>query len=112
MGYDCMSPSAAAGDHRPDHDLEFVDDVGGEQRLRDRDASVDADIASALLLEISNEFDQPAVDHRRLGPIPVKGHRRRDILRNRPSKVLIISSVAPSYSPRPRSNPGDEDDED
>jgi hypothetical protein len=27
---------------------------------------VDADIASALLLEIPNEFDQPAVDQRRI----------------------------------------------
>jgi hypothetical protein len=34
---------------------------------------VDADIASALLLEIPNEFDQPAVDHRRIGPISVRG---------------------------------------
>jgi hypothetical protein len=30
---------------------------------------VDADIASALLLEIPNEFDQPAVEHRRSCPI-------------------------------------------
>jgi hypothetical protein len=43
---------------------EFVDNVGGEQGLRDRDMCVDADIASPLLLEIPNEFDQPGVDHR------------------------------------------------
>ncbi len=40
---------------------------------------MDADIASALLLEILNEFDQPAVERRRIGPVPVKGRRRRDI---------------------------------
>jgi hypothetical protein len=51
--------SSAAGDHRPYREPEFVDNVGGEQRLRDRDTCVDADIASALLLEIPNEFDQP-----------------------------------------------------
>jgi len=34
---------------------------------------VDADIAAALLLEIPNEFDQTAVEHRRIGPIAVKG---------------------------------------
>jgi hypothetical protein len=39
---------------------------------------VDADIASALLLEIPNEFDQPAVEHRRISPISVKGRRCRD----------------------------------
>jgi hypothetical protein len=43
---------------------------------------VDADVAAGLLLEIPNEFDQPAVDHRRIGPIPVKGSRCRDILRD------------------------------
>ena len=43
---------------------------------------MDADIASALLLEIPNEFDQPAVDRRRIGPILVKGRRCRDILRD------------------------------
>jgi hypothetical protein len=41
---------------------------------------VDADIASALLLEIPNEFDQPAVDRRRIGPILVKGRRCREWL--------------------------------
>ena len=35
---------------------------------------MDADIASGLLLEIPN-VDQPAVDHRRIGPISVKGRR-------------------------------------
>jgi hypothetical protein len=74
--------SSAAGDHRPYRELEFVDNDGGKQRLRDRDASLDPDIASGLLLEIPNEFDQPAVDHRRIGPIPVKGRRCRDILRD------------------------------
>jgi hypothetical protein len=43
---------------------------------------VDADIASALLLEIPNGFDQSAVEHRRIGPISVKGRRCRDILRD------------------------------
>jgi hypothetical protein len=43
---------------------------------------VDADIAAALLLEIPNEFDQPAVEYRRIGPISVKGRRCRDILRD------------------------------
>ena len=51
--------SSAADDLRRDHEPEFVDDVGGEQRLRDRDACVDADIASALLLEIPNESTSP-----------------------------------------------------
>ena len=43
---------------------------------------MDADIAAALLPEIPNEFDQPAVEHRRIGPISVKGRRRRDMLRD------------------------------
>jgi hypothetical protein len=49
---------------RSANEPEFVDNVGGEQGLRDRDMCVDADIASPLLLEIPNEFDQPGVDHR------------------------------------------------
>src|SRR5204862_4173513 len=44
--------SAAAGDRRRYHEPEFVDNIGGEQCLRDRDTCVDADVASALLLEI------------------------------------------------------------
>src|SRR5580700_6863504 len=75
-------PSSAAGDPRRYHEPQFVDDADGEQRLRDRDTRVDADIASALLLEISNEVDQPAVEHRRTGPISVKGRRCRDVLRD------------------------------
>src|SRR6202044_775921 len=75
-------PSSAAGDPRRYHELEFVDNVGGKQRLRDRDTCVDADIASVLLLEIPNEFDQRAVEHRRIGPISIKGRRCRDILRD------------------------------
>src|SRR3954449_12528504 len=67
--------SSAAGDARRDHEPELVDNVGGEQRLRDRDARVDADIASGLLLEIPNEFGEPAFEHRRIGPILVKGRR-------------------------------------
>jgi hypothetical protein len=34
------------------------------------------------LLEIPNEFDEPAVDHRRIGAISVRGRRCRDILRD------------------------------
>lgn len=56
--------SSAARDPRGYHEPEFVDHVGGEQRLRDRDTCVDADIASALRLEIPNEFDQPAIEYR------------------------------------------------
>ena len=71
-------------DRRPSarREPEFVNHVGSEQRLRDRDAGVDADVASGLLLEIPNEFDQLAVDHRRIGPVLVKGRRCRDILRD------------------------------
>src|SRR5215471_21668619 len=43
---------------------------------------MDADIASALLLEIPNEFDQPAVEHHCIGPFSVKGRRCRNILRD------------------------------
>src|SRR6202044_2376299 len=75
-------PSSAAGDPRRYHEPELVDNAGGEQRLRDRDTCVDADIASALLPEIPDEFDQPAVGHRRIGPISVEGRRCRDILRD------------------------------
>ena len=75
-------PSSAPGDPWRYHELQFVDNAGGEQRLRDRDTCVDADIASALLLEIPDEFGQPAVEHRRIGPISVKGRRCRDILRD------------------------------
>ena len=42
--------SSAADDHRPDHEPEFVDNVGGEQRLHDRDTSVGPDVAAGLLL--------------------------------------------------------------
>ncbi len=58
-----------AGDRRRYREREFVDDVGGEQRLGDRDAAVDADVASGLVLEVPYEFDQPAVDHSRIGPL-------------------------------------------
>ena len=71
-----------AGDPRRYHEPEFVDNVGSEQRPRDRDTCVDADIASALLLEISNAFDHPAVEYRRVHPISVEGRRCRDILRD------------------------------
>ena len=37
---------------------ELVDDAGGKQRLRDRDAGVDADVPAGLLLEIPDELDQ------------------------------------------------------
>ena len=74
--------SSAAGDPRRDHESELVDHAGGEERLSDRDARVNADIASGLLLEIPNELDQPAVEHRRVGPITVKGRRCRDMLRD------------------------------
>src|SRR5450755_3373281 len=43
---------------------------------------MDADVASALLLEIPNELDQPAVEHGRIGPISVKGRGCRDVLRD------------------------------
>jgi len=52
---------------------------------------VDADIASALLLEIPNEFDQPAVEHRRIGPISVKGRGCRDI---RPTPPIGLDAVS------------------
>ena len=66
-------PPSAAGDPRRYHEPEFVGNASGEQRLRDRDACVDADIAPGLLLEIPGEFGQPAVEHRRAGPVPVEG---------------------------------------
>ena len=72
--------SSAADDPRGYHEPQFVDNTGGEQRLRDGDTRVDAYIASCLLLEIPNEFDQRPVDRRRIGPIPVKRRRCRDIL--------------------------------
>ena len=70
--------SSAAGDRRCDRELEFVDDVGGEQGLRDRDACVDADIAAGLLLELADEVDQVTVDGGRVGPVPVERRRCRD----------------------------------
>ena len=51
-----------AGDPRSDHEPEFVDNVAGEQRLRHRDARMDADVASALLPELPNNFDQVTVE--------------------------------------------------
>src|SRR3984957_11544659 len=75
-------PSSAAGDPRRYHQPEFVDDAASEQRLRHRDTCVDADVASALLPEIPDGFDQPAAERRRIGPVPVKGRRCRDMLRD------------------------------
>ena len=60
-----------AGDLRGDHEPELVDNAGSEQRLRDGDAGVDANVASRLLLESPNEFNQAALEHRRVGPIAV-----------------------------------------
>lgn len=57
-----------------------MDDVGGEQRLGDRDAAVDADVAAGPVLEVPYEFDQPAVDHRRIGPLLVQRRGRSDVL--------------------------------
>src|SRR3954452_3374082 len=50
-----QEPPAGAGDHRPDHDAEDVDDPLGEQRLRDRDAAVHRDVAARPLLELADE---------------------------------------------------------
>src|ERR1700730_13038979 len=93
--------SSAAGDPRRYHEPEFVDNVGGEQCLGDRDTCVDADIASALLLEIPNEFDQPAVEHRRIGPISIKGRRCRDILRYPVDECRERLDLAPRPELRP-----------
>jgi len=65
-----------ADDHRPYHELELVDHACGEQGLRYREAGVHADVATSLLLEIPNEFDQTAVDHLRVGPLQVERQRR------------------------------------
>src|SRR6478735_12493022 len=72
--------SSVTGDPRRDDELELVDDVGREQRLGDGDAGVDADVASGSILEVPDEFDQPAIDRRRIGPLPVERRRRRDVL--------------------------------
>ena len=74
---------AAAGDRRRDHQPEFVDEACGQQRLRDRDAGVDADVASGSVLQVSDEVDQPTVDRTRVGPLGVERCGCRDVLRDR-----------------------------
>jgi hypothetical protein len=41
---------------------------------------MDANIATGLLLEVPNEFDQPTVDWHRVGPRSIEGRRCRDML--------------------------------
>ena len=74
--------SSAAGDPRRDHEPEFIHDVCGEQRLGDRNTGVNADIASRPILQVPHEFNQPAVDHARIGPLPVERRRCHDVLRD------------------------------
>ena len=54
-------------DARSYHEPEFVDKAAREQRLGDRDAAMDTDVAARLLLEVPRECDQTAVDHIRVG---------------------------------------------
>lgn len=63
-------PTSRAGNRRSDHQLEFVDDACGQQRLSDRDAGVDADIAAGLVLQLTDELDQTALDDTCIRPIP------------------------------------------
>jgi hypothetical protein len=62
---------------------------------------VDADIAAALLLEIPDEFGQPAVEYRRIGPISVKGRRCRDVFRDPvdESREWLDLAVRPELRP-------------
>jgi hypothetical protein len=45
-------PPPRAGNRRSDHQLEFVDDACGQQRLSHRDAGVDADVTAGLVLTV------------------------------------------------------------
>ena len=65
-------PTSRAGNRRSDHQLEFVDDACGQQRLSDRDAGVDADVAAGLVLQLTDELDQTALDDTRIRPFPVE----------------------------------------
>ena len=75
--------SPGAGDRRRDHEPEFVDDACGQQRLRNRDAGVDADVVSGSVLQVSYEVDQPTVDRTRVGPLGVEWCGCRYVLRDR-----------------------------
>src|SRR5580704_13267307 len=73
--------SSATSDHRRDHEPELVDDVCGKQRLGHRDAGVDSDVASRPDFQITDEFDQAAVDRSRVGPLRLERCGCRDELR-------------------------------
>src|SRR5579859_3323572 len=75
-------PSSTAGDLRCDHQPELVDDVRGEQGLGHRDTGVDSDVASRAGFQVTDEVGQPAVDHTRMGPLPLERRGRGDELRD------------------------------
>jgi hypothetical protein len=56
-----------AGDGLRDHEPELVHDAGGEQGLGDRDAAVDADVATRAALQVVHEVHQGALDRGRVG---------------------------------------------
>ena len=55
--------SASAGQGRNDHELEAIDQVGSQQRLRHGDAAVDADVTSRASLEAFDVLRERRVDH-------------------------------------------------
>jgi hypothetical protein len=81
-----------AGDRRRDHEPEFVDDAGAQQCLCDRDAGVDADVASGSALQVSHEVDQPTLDRTGVGPLVLERCGGRDVLRDRVDPSLCVRS--------------------
>jgi hypothetical protein len=61
-------PPSVAGDPRCYHEPELVDNIAGEQCLRDRDTRVDTDIAPALLLPLVSRLLKIFENNFRRGP--------------------------------------------
>jgi len=70
-------PSPLSVHGRGDHKSEFVNQARLEERLGQRDAAVDPDVATGLTLEIGDELGETVTDDRTTRP-PLLERRRGD----------------------------------
>src|SRR4051794_32954186 len=67
--------TSLAGDRWSDHQFQFVDHACSQQRLSDRDAGVDADVAARLVAQLADELDESALDDMAVRPFAVQRSR-------------------------------------
>src|SRR3954453_2221439 len=84
-------PLARADDHRIDEQVEGIDEVVLDQRLRKLRATVNEDVSLVPLLEIPHLLDDIAAENRRVLPLGILQRRRDDVLRHR---VEVVGELA------------------